>query len=212
MYPGERFNSITHLAGSLIALGGAVALVFVAAGGDGRRLTALSIYGASLFILYLSSTMYHSLRGPAKRVFHVLDHCSIYILIAGTYTPLTLVTLRGVWGWSLFAVIWLLAVIGIIKDALFHGRFRVVSVLLYVAMGWLAVVAFGPLRQALPPEAITWLIAGGIVYTAGIAFFAMSRRVPYTHGIWHLFAIGGSVCHYVMIWQFIARAPVLSAS
>jgi len=212
MYPGERFNSITHLAGSVIALGGAVALVIVAAGGDARRLTALSIYGASLFILYLSSTMYHSLRGPAKRVFHVLDHCSIYILIAGTYTPLTLVTLRGVWGWSLFAVIWLLAVIGITKDAVFHGRFRVVSVLLYVAMGWLAVVAFAPLRQALPPEAIRWLIAGGIVYTAGIAFFAMSKRVPYTHGVWHLFAIGGSVCHYVLIWRFIARVPMLSAS
>jgi hemolysin III len=212
MYRGERFNSITHLVGSVIALAGAVALVVVAAGGDARRLTALSIYGASLFILYLSSTMYHSLRGPAKRVFHVFDHCSIYILIAGTYTPLTLVTLRGVWGWSLFAVVWLLAVLGIVKDALFLGRFRIMSVVLYVAMGWLAVIAYGPLRRALPAEAITWLIAGGIVYTAGILFFALSKHVRYTHGVWHLFAIGGSMCHYVLIWRFIARAPMLAAS
>lgn len=204
MYPGERFNSITHLVGSVIAFGGAVALLIVAAHGDARRLLALAIYGLSLFLLYLSSTMYHSLRGPAKRVFHVFDRCSIYILIAGTYTPLTLVTLRGVWGWSLFGIVWLLAVAGIVKDALFLGRFRILSVLLYVAMGWLAVFALEPLRAALPPQAIGWLVAGGVVYTLGIVFFAMSKHVPYTHGIWHMFAIGGSVCHYVMIWQFIA--------
>lgn len=202
MYPGERFNSITHLAGTVIALIGAIALVVIAAkNGSAWKVTAFSVYGASLFALYFSSTMYHSLRGRAKRVFHVFDHCSIYILIAGTYTPLTLVTLRGTWGWTLFAIIWTLAVLGIVKDSLFHGRYRVVSVILYVAMGWLVVVAFDPLRQALPFAAIAWLIAGGIAYTLGIAFFALSKRVPYSHGVWHLFAIAGSACHYVVMWR-----------
>jgi len=207
MYPGERFNSITHLVGSVLAIAGTASLIVVAAmygPGGARRVTALAVYGAMLTVLYLSSTLYHSLRGRAKKVFHVFDHCAIYLLIAGTYTPLTLVTLRGAVGWTLFGVVWALAAIGITKDALFHGRYRAVSVVLYVLMGWLVVAAFGPLQRALPAAGVSWLIAGGIVYTAGIVFFAMSKHVAYTHGVWHLCVMGGSVCHYVAVLRYVA--------
>src|SRR6185436_9843656 len=164
----------------------------------------MSVYAAMLIILYLSSTLYHSLRGPAKKIFHVFDHCSIYLLIAGTYTPFTLVTLRGVWGWWLFGIIWALAAAGVAKDAFFHNRLRPVSVVLYVLMGWLVIVAFEPLKRAMPATGIAWLIGGGIVYTVGIAFFAMSKRVAHTHGVWHLCVIGGSVCHYVAVVRYVA--------
>ena len=204
MYPGERFNSITHLVGTALALLGAIALLFGMHGGDARKVAALAVYGAMLVLLYLSSTLYHSFRGKAKQVFHVFDHCAIYFLIAGTYTPLTLLTLRGKWGWTLFGIVWALAAVGVAKDALFHGRLRAVSVVLYALMGWLVIIAFDPLRHALPAAAITWLVAGGIVYTIGIAFFAMSKRVAYTHGVWHLFVVVGSVCHYVAIARWVA--------
>jgi hemolysin III len=203
MYPGERFNSITHLVGTVLALTGAVALLVITTG-NARKLIAFGVYGAMLVLLYLSSTLYHSLRGRAKRVFHVFDHCAIYFLIAGTYTPLTLLTLRGKWGWALFGIVWTLAAAGVVKDSVFHGRYRAVSVVLYALMGWLVVIAFNPLRHALPPAAIAWLLAGGLVYTFGIAFFAMSKRVAYTHGVWHLFVIVGSVCHYVAILRYVA--------
>src|SRR5438270_12248331 len=196
MYPGERFNSITHLVGTAFALLGAITLIVITRGGT-RSIVTLAVYGAMLVLLYLSSTLYHSLRGKSKRVFHVFDHCAIYFLIAVTYTPLTLLTLRGKWGWTLFAIVWTLAAIGVVKDAVFYGRFRAVSVVLYALMGWLVLVAFEPLRHALPAPAIAWLIAGGIIYTIGIAFFAMSKRVAYTHGVWHLFVIGRSICHSV---------------
>lgn len=203
MYPGERFNSITHLVGTILAFLGAIGLIVVTKGGP-RRITALAIYGAMLVLLYLSSTLYHSFRGKAKRVFHVFDHCAIYFLIAGTYTPLTLLILDGKLGWTLFAVVWVLAAAGVAKDAIFRGRFRAVSITLYVLMGWLVVFAFGPLQRALPPAAITWLVAGGVVYTIGIVFFAMSKHVAYTHGVWHLFVIAGSICHYTVIARYVA--------
>jgi len=203
MYPGERFNSITHLAGTVLAVAGAVGLMFVTDGGA-RKITALGVYGTMLVLLYVSSTLYHSFRGKAKRVFHVFDHCAIYFLIAGTYTPLTLLTLRGAWGWTLFGIVWSLAAIGIVKDAVFRGRFRAVSVVLYVLMGWLVVIAFEPLRRALPSAAIAWLIAGGLAYTVGIVFFAMSKRIAYSHGVWHLFVIAGSACHYVTMVRWVA--------
>jgi len=205
MYPGERFNSITHLIGSVLALAGASVLITLAAQrGGATRITAVAIYGAMLFILYLSSTLYHSLRGRAKQIFHVFDHCSIYLLIAGTYTPLTLITLRGKWGWWMFAVIWALAIAGVVKDALFHGRYRAASVVLYILMGWLVVVAFTPLKLALPSAALTLLLAGGLAYTVGVVFFAMSKKVAYTHGVWHLFVIAGSVCHFVAVARYVA--------
>lgn len=205
MYAGERFNSITHLVGTLLAVIGTSVLLTTAArqGAGARSMTALAVYGAMLVVLYLSSTLYHSLRGPAKKIFHVFDHCAIYLLIAGTYTPFTLITLRGAWGWTLFAIVWTLAVAGVAKDAFFHGRFRALSVVLYMLMGWLVIAAFAPLRQALPAAGIGWLLAGGIVYTAGIGFYALSKRFAYTHGMWHLCVIGGSICHYVAVFRYV---------
>ena len=208
MYRGEFFNSITHLVATVAAVIGTTVLITVAAiagPGGARRMTALAIYGAMLIFLYLSSTLYHSFRHhKAKKFFHVFDHCAIYLLIAGTYTPFTLVTLRGVWGWTLFGIVWGLAVLGVAKDAFLHGRFRIASVMLYVLMGWLVVAAFKPLREALPAAGITWLLAGGLVYTAGILFYALSNKVPHSHGVWHLFVIGGSVCHYVVVLRYVA--------
>jgi hemolysin III len=207
MYHGERFNSITHLVGTVLAIAGTAVLIPVAVQKGGpRAIAALSVYGAMMIVMYLSSTLYHSVRGPAKKVFHVFDHCAIYLLIAGTYTPFTLLALRGVWGWSLFAIIWTLALVGILKDVLFHNRFRVVSVILYVLMGWLVIVAFGPLQRAVPPPGIAWLAAGGVAYTAGIVFYALTKRIAYGHGMWHLCVLGGSVCHYVAVLRYVPMA------
>jgi len=203
MVPGERFNSITHLVGAVLALiATSVAVTLAAMHADARATTAVAIYGTMLFLLYLSSTLYHSLHGKAKNVFRVFDHTSIYLLIAGTYTPFTLVTLRGPLGWTLFAIVWTLAILGVTKDAVFHGRFRGISVTLYVTMGWLIALAF------VPPAGIAWLVAGGVVYTVGIVFYALGKRVAFTHGVWHLFVIGGSVCHYVAVLRYVALAPV----
>jgi hemolysin III len=205
MYPGERFNAITHIIGSVLALaGGAVAITLAARHGDASKIAAVAIYAAMLFILYLSSTLYHSLRGKPKQVFHVFDHCAIYLLIAGTYTPLTLVTLGGKWGWWLFGVVWTLAILGVLKDVLLHGRYRAVSIVLYALMGWLIVIASEPLSRAMPRPGILLLVAGGVVYTVGIGFFAMSKRVVHAHGVWHLFVIGGSVFHYLAVVRYVA--------
>jgi hemolysin III len=143
------------------------------------------------------------LRGQAKSVFHVFDHCAIYLLIAGTYTPITLITLRGVWGWWLFGIVWTLAIAGLLKDVLLRGRYRPISVVLYVLMGWLVVVAVKPLRLAMAPNGIAWLAAGGAIYTAGLVFFALSKRVAHMHGVWHLCVIGGSACHYVAVMRYV---------
>ena len=208
MYAGERFNSITHLIGTVLAIiGTSVAVTFAALRSGARATTAIAIYGGMLIVLYLSSTLYHSLRGKAKMIFRVFDHTSIYLLIAGTYTPFTLVTLRGRLGWWLFGIVWTLAAIGIAKDVFFHGRFRAISVTLYVLMGWLILAAFGPLRTALPPVGIAWLFAGGVCYTAGIVFFAHSKRVAHMHGIWHLCVMAGSICHYVAVLRYVALYP-----
>ncbi len=206
MYAGERFNCITHIAGSVLSIVAAVFAIraVVTHGREGAAITAVAIYSAMLIVLYLSSTLYHSLRGKAKKVFHVFDHCAIYLLIAGTYTPLTLITLRGRWGWWLFGIVWTLAIAGVLKDTLLHGRYRVISVVLYVLMGWLVIVAIKPLRMAMPADGIAWIAAGGAVYTAGIIFFALSKRVAHMHGIWHLCVIGGSACHYVAVMRYVA--------
>jgi len=205
MYPGERFNSITHLIGSVLALiGTTVAVTLAAQAGGTMKIVAVSVYGAMLVVLYLSSTLYHSLRGKAKQVFHVFDHCSIYLLIAGTYTPFTLTVLRGPWGWWLFGIVWTLALLGVAKDIFFRGRYRVVSVVLYLLMGWMVVAAFGPLQRALPSPGLVLLGAGGIAYTVGVVFFALSKRVVHMHGVWHLFVIAGSVCHYFAVVRYVA--------
>jgi hemolysin III len=207
MYRGERFNAITHVVGSVLALaGGTVAVTLAVSRGGASKITAIAIYAAMLFLLYLSSTLYHSFRGKPKQLFHVFDHCAIYLLIAGTYTPLTIVTLGGKWGWWLFGIVWTLAIAGVLKDVVWHGRYRVVSVVLYALMGWLILVACQPLARAMPRPGIVLLVAGGVVYTVGIAFFAMSKRIAYAHGIWHLFVIGGSVFHYLAVVRYVAMA------
>jgi hemolysin III len=200
----ERFNSLSHLVGATLALAGAVVLiVFASTDGDVRRIVSFSVYGASLFLLYLVSTLYHGLPGPAKRVFRILDHQAIYLLIAGTYTPFTLVTLNGTVGWWLFGIIWGMAAFGMVLDALPRRGARVVPFIIYFAMGWLILVALEPLLVALPPAGFRWLLAGGIFYTSGIVFFALDRRYPWMHGVWHLFVLAGSISHYVAILFYV---------
>jgi hemolysin III len=203
MYHGERFNSVTHLVGASLALAGAAALIVLASlHGDAKRIVSVSIYGASLLSLYTVSTLYHSLRGRAKRVFRQLDHTAIYILIAGTYTPLTLVVLGGRLGWWLFGAVWALAAIGMVQEFRKVQGERVLSVVLYVAMGWLGVVAFGPLFRVIGTGGLAGLLAGGLFYTAGIGFYAFDRRLPVFHGIWHLFVLAGSVAHYIVVLAY----------
>ena len=205
MYAGERFNSITHLIGTVLAIiATSVAVTIAALHSGARATTAIAIYGGMLIVLYLSSTLYHSLRGRAKQIFRVFDHTSIYLLIAGTYTPFTLITLRGRLGWWLFGIVWTLALLGVAKDVFFHGRFRGVSIALYFLMGWLIVAAIAPLRAALPVAGIAWLVAGGVCYTAGIIFFAQSKRIAHMHGVWHLCVMAGSICHYIAVLRYVA--------
>jgi hemolysin III len=205
MYPGERFNSYSHLAGAILALAGAIALVVMASlKADPWRIVAFSVYGATLVLLYLISTLYHSLRGPAKDVFRKLDHCSIYLLIAGTYTPFTLVTLNGPWGWSLFGAVWGLAAVGIVQEIWLARGGRVASLAIYVLMGWLALVALVPLFEALAWKGMAWVAGGGLVYTAGIVFYLYDERVRHFHGVWHLFVLGGSAAHFTAIAAFVA--------
>ena len=204
MYKGERLNSISHLIGAVLALsGGAVLIVFAAMDGDIRRIISFSIYGFTLFLLYLISAIYHSLPGPAKRVFQVLDHQAIYLLIAGTYTPFTLVALHGTLAWGMFGTIWGLAAVGIILDALPRKGARVVPIIIYLVMGWLCLFAMGPILAVLPPAGFRWLLAGGIFYTSGIVFFILDHWYPRCHGIWHLFVLAGSASHYFAILLYL---------
>jgi hemolysin III len=205
MYEGERFNSISHLIGAVAALAGLIVVVVIAAQqGDLWKIISFSVYGTTLFLLYTISTLYHSLRGRAKQIFRKLDHLSIYLLIAGTYTPFTLVTLRGVWGWWLFGVIWGLAVVGMALEALPQKGNRVLSVAVYILMGWLVVVALKPLLEALPFAGFIWLLLGGLFYTGGIVFYLFDEQVRHFHGIWHLFVLAGSVSHYLTILLYVA--------
>ena len=204
MYRGERFNGYTHLAGAILALAAGTTLIVAGAlRGDPWRIVAFSVYAASLFLLYLISTLYHSTRGRTKDVLRKFDHCAIYLLIAGTYTPFTLVTLNGPWGWSLFGVVWGLAVIGIAQEIWLARGARVSSLVIYLAMGWVALVAAAPLLAALGPAGFTWVAAGGAVYTAGIVFYLYDERFLHWHGIWHLFVLGGSAVHFAAIWLYL---------
>jgi hemolysin III len=205
MYYGERLNGFTHLAGTALAVAGTVALLASSsASGDPWKITGSAIFGAMLVVLYAISTLYHSLRGRPKAVLRKLDHCAIYLLIAGTYTPFTLVTLRGAWGWSLLGVVWGLAVLGIVQELWLARGARWLSLVLYVAMGWLGMIAVAPLLSALGPEGFAWLAAGGAVYTLGIAFYLFDEKWPPAHGIWHLFVLGGSAAHFVTIYRYVA--------
>jgi hemolysin III len=204
MYHGERFNSITHLVGAALALAGLVVLVvFAALKGDVWKVTSFSIYGASLFLLYTLSTLYHSLRGRAKQIFMKLDHVAIYLLIAGTYTPLTLVTLRGTWGWTLFGIVWGLAISGIVVDVLHRQGARRMQMVIYLLMGWLIVVALYPLVKVMPMGGLVLLVLGGLFYTGGIVFFALDKRIKHAHGIWHLFVLAGSISHYLIMLFYV---------
>ena len=196
----ELANAVTHGIGALASLAaGAVLIVMAALGGDPWEIVGVSVFATSLVALYTASTLYHSARRPALRErLKLVDHSAIYLLIAGSYTPFMIDALRGPWGWSLFGVIWGLAVAGIGIKVLFIGRFPVVSTAVYVAMGWLALIAIGPMLRHLDPLTLIWLLAGGVAYTAGTPFYH-SVRIPYAHAVWHLFVIAGSVCHAVAV-------------
>ena len=200
MYKGERFNSISHLVGASLALVGAVVLVTSAfMGGDFNKILSYSVYAVTLILLYLVSTLYHSLRGRAKRVFRVLDHQAIYLLIAGTYTPFLLVAVKGALGWWMFGGLWGLALFGMVLDGIQRQGRRIVPLIIYLVMGWMCLFALDPIIAALPPGGFNWLVAGGIFYTTGIVFFVLDERYTWFHGVWHLFVVAGSVSHYFSI-------------
>lgn len=204
MYRGEKLNAWTHLVGAVLALAGTVVLIVLAAlDGDAWKVVSVSIYGATLILLYTFSTLYHSLRGRAKNVLRELDHHSIYLLIAGTYTPFCLVTLRGPWGWSLFGAVWGLALLGSLQEFWLKDGARIASVVIYVLMGWAALAALFPLMEALGTAGFAWVAAGGVFYTIGIIFFVIDERMAHAHGIWHLFVLAGSTAHYVAILRYV---------
>jgi hemolysin III len=204
MYYGERLNAWTHLVGALLSLTGAIILVTLAsATGDPWKITSTAIFGVTLTLLYSTSTLYHSLRGRAKVILRKLDHLSIYLLIAGTYTPFCLVTLRGVWGWSLFGVVWGLALIGMLQEIKPRSEARIMSLVIYAVMGWVILVAIRPLLDHLQLAGFLWLAAGGLLYTIGIVFYAFDSRFRHWHGIWHLFVIAGSLLHYIAILFYV---------
>jgi hemolysin III len=205
MYRGERFNSISHAFGALGAFIGLGVLVNLATqDGSPWKVVSFSIYGGTLALLFSASTLYHSWRGRLKAVFRKIDHISIYLLIAGTYTPFTLVTLQGTLGWTLFGTVWALAAVGIAGDLTLQRGRRVFAVIVYLLMGWLALVALGPVIDALSPEGFRWLLAGGLFYTGGIVFYALDKKVSFFHGIWHLFVLAGAICHFVTVLRYVA--------
>ena len=204
MYYGERFNAWSHLVGTLLSLFGTGVLTAMAvAKGDPWRIVSVSVFGATLVLLYGASTLYHSLRGRAKDILRKLDHLSIYLLIAGTYTPFCLITLRGPWGWSLFGVVWALAIIGMLQEIKPRSEARLMSLAIYAVMGWVIVVAVRPLLDHLAIAGFVWLAVGGALYTIGIVFYAFDSRFRHWHGIWHLFVIGGSLAHYLAIALYV---------
>lgn len=198
-------NSVTHGVGALLSVTGLVALVTMAVIHGGPRLiVSVSVYGGTLCLLYFISTLYHAIPAPrARRVFRVLDHAAIYLLIAGSYTPFTLVLLRGGWGYTLFGLVWTIAVIGVFFKVYATGRFGALSACLYIAMGWLVMIAIKPLLAVLPLSGFAWLMAGGLFYTGGVAFYAKDRSIPYFHMVWHLFVLAGSICHFVAVLFFV---------
>ncbi|ERH50042.1 hemolysin III family protein [Pseudomonas sp. o96-267] len=204
MYHGEKFNAWSHLIGAVLAAIGAVWLLALASfTGDLWKIVSVAIYGVTLLLLYSISTLYHSMRGPAKRVMQKLDHLSIYLLIAGSYTPFCLVTLRGPWGWTLFGIVWSLALIGMLQEIKPRSEARVLSLIIYAVMGWIVLVAVKPLIAALGMTGFKWLAAGGVLYTVGIIFFAYDSRFRHWHGIWHLFVMAGSLLHFVAILFYV---------
>lgn len=200
----EIANSVTHGLGIALSVAGLIVLVVLASlHATVWHIVSFSIFGASLVLLYTASTLYHSFRSPrVKQVLHIIDHSSIYLLIAGSYTPFVLVTLRGAWGWSLFGVVWGIALAGIVLKTFFTGRYKMASTILYLLMGWMIVVAIKPLAHAVPVGGIVWLAAGGLAYTIGAVIY-MWKTIPYHHAIWHLFVLAGSICHYFSVLLYV---------
>ncbi|PKN33592.1 MAG: hemolysin D [Deltaproteobacteria bacterium HGW-Deltaproteobacteria-19] len=196
----EFFNSLTHGAGVLLSVAClAVMVIFASLHGNARHVVGCSVFGVSLVLLYTASTLYHSAHSPRlKHIFKTMDHACIYLLIAGTYTPFMLVTLQGRWGWSLLGIVWGIALLGIVFKIFFVYRFRTAATVAYILMGWLAVVAIKPLLANLSAAGLAWLVAGGLSYTVGAVFYLM-KRLPYSHAIWHIFVLGGSLCHFFAV-------------
>ena len=196
----EIANSVSHGLGALLAMAAVPVLVVGAVrNGTAADIVGASIFGGAMVLMYLASTLYHALpQGRAKKVFRVLDHSAIFLMIAGTYTPFTLGVLFGGWGWTLFGLVWGVAVAGIVLKAVAGIRFRIFSTLLYIAMGWLIVIAIKPLMASMDPAGLIWLLAGGLAYTLGTIVYAI-RGVRYSHFVWHLFVLAGSACHFVAV-------------
>jgi hemolysin III len=205
MYHGERFNGYSHLAGTVLAIAAVTVLILYGASkGDTWKVVSFSVYGATLVALFSFSTLYHSTRGTTKRVFRKFDHSAIYLLIAGTYTPFTLVTLRGAWGWALFGAVWGLAFAGIVQELTVAKGARGVSLAIYIVMGWVGVIGIVPMIEALRWQGFAWVVAGGVVYTAGTGFYIFDEKFRHWHGIWHLFVLAGAAIHYAAIFIYVA--------
>lgn len=206
LYLHEILNSITHGLGVLLSIAALVLLIVYAAirQGDAWQFVSFSIYGASLITLYMASTLYHAIqRKKTKKFFNVFDHASIFILIAGTYTPFCLVPLRGPWGWTLFGIIWGLAIAGVIFKMFFYtDKLRVISAILYIGMGWIIIIALKPLIQNVPAGSLYWLFAGALSYCIGVLFY-LRRQNRFNHVIWHLFVLGGSISHFFAIFLYL---------
>ena len=202
---GERFNGYSHLVGAIGAVVAASVLVAMGAQkGDVWRIVSFAVYGATLVTLFSASTLYHCTRGRLKAVLRKVDHCAIYLLIAGSYTPFALVSLNGPWGWTLFGAVWALALAGVVQECCIARGARFTSLAIYLLMGWLALFALEPLFEALGRRGMAWLIASGVVYTGGIVFYLYDGRVRHFHGIWHLCVLAGSALHYAALVQFVA--------
>ena len=202
--PGEEIaHVVTHGLGLVLSLAGLVALLAAGLHAGGRYLLSTTVYGATLIALYAGSTLYHSARSPRwRRLAQVMDHTAIYLLIAGTYTPFTLVTLRGPWGWTIFGLVWGLAALGVAREVWCEGRPKGLSLVLYLTMGWIIVFAIKPLVQRLPSGGVWLLVAGGLSYTVGTVFYGL-KAVRYTHAVWHVFVLAGSVCHFLAVALYV---------
>ena len=207
MYHGEKFNSITHLVGAVLSLVGLGALLSVSIAQRNLMMVfSFSLFGVSQVLLYTMSTLYHSIHSPAiKRIFRKLDHVAIYILIASTNTPYMLVSLADGNGPALLAVVWGLAFVGLLIDTLNPRRIELLQITIYLIMGWLCVIEFSSLQQALPTTGLFWLVAGGLAYSFGITFYVLDhlRKLRHAHGIWHIFVLVGSLCHFISILGYV---------
>ncbi len=204
MYHGERFNAWTHLVGTLLATTGASWLLRLASQhGSLREITSVAVYGTTMVLLYMVSTVYHSVRGPLKILMRKLDHLSIYLVIAGSYTPFCLISLNGAAGWALLATVWALAILGMVQEMNPRSEARVASLVIYAVMGWLILVVVDPLTEAMGQTGLAWLMGGGALYTIGVVFFIFDERFRHWHGIWHLFVMAGSLLQFVSVTFYV---------